>query len=224
MKSKYFSERSLNDTGKEAIVLLAGFPVKKLDILANWFEQLQSSPNLDLYSMQTLGKEIQEPPVNLRKIVRTVFTILSQMGKNKDTPEGIVEDLVTLKVLPGRSESLLGFLNRLAPKMEALYRVSKKEMATFGGASGLSAFSVGIALKPVFDSEFVYGRDSLADYNPGIADYATVAQISMTRNDCSQEFSFTLSMDDLNKFVASLLAIQKQMLVANENSKKLFTK
>lgn len=76
-----------------------------------------------------------------------------------------------------------------------------------------------VAVKPVFDKDFNYGTDDITKYTPSLVNCTVVAHVSLEKGDCPQEFAFQVTKDKLDRFINELLALQKQMVLAEEKLK-----
>jgi hypothetical protein len=165
--------------------------------------------------------ETGESAEKIRGAMAATSLFLKRMGQFADTPEALVADAITLKILPQPSLKLITFLKRLAPKSTDFYLFSRIQEAEKGGIPSLTFSSMTVAAKPIYDKDFTYGTDSITEYDPSLVDYVVVAHISLEKDNFPPAFSFQLSQIDLDKFITNLLVLQKQMVMTEMKVKEI---
>ncbi len=219
MKSKYFAEYSLGDEVKKDIGVLAELSEKTLDKLVEWIEKQKSYQHIDAADIKTLSVTTGESADTLYSAAHASEILLRRMGEFNDAPEDLLEDAVSLKILTKTSPELLAFLKRLAVRSKEYYLLSRTLFVAKGGIPNLRSQTMTVAVKPVYDKDFKYGTDDITKYAPSLVSSAIVAHISLAKGDCPQEFSFQVTKNSLDKLINSLLALQKQMILAEEKLK-----
>ena len=209
----------MGDETKKNIGVLADLSEKTLDKLAVWFEEQKSHRQMDLADVKALSVSTGEGAETLRRAARGADILIERMGEYEDAPEDILADAVTLKILPKTSPELLAFLKRFAVQSKAYYLLSRTYRVARGGLPNLTGATMTVAVKPVFDKDFEYGTDDITKYSPSLVNCAVVAHFSLERGDCPQEFAFQVTKDTLDRFICDLLALQKQMVLAEEKVK-----
>lgn len=219
MRSRYFAEHTLGDVAKKNIGVLAGLSEKTLDKLAGWFEEQKTYRQIDLADVKTLSISTGEGADTLWRATQGADILIERMGEYEDAPEDILADAVSLKILPEMSPGLLTFLKRFAVRSKAYYLLSRTYRVARSGMPNLMGTAMTVAVKPVFDKDFNYGTDDITKYTPSLVNCAVVAQFNLESDGYLQDFAFQVTKDTLDKFISDLLALQKQMVLAEEKLK-----
>jgi len=224
LKSQYFKSYTMSDGVKKNIGKLAELSDETLDKLATWFEAQTCYPQFDFLERKTLSDETGESAETIRSAMNASIILLKRMGELADTPENLVADAIALNILPQPSLKIVTFLKRLAPKSKDYLLFSRIQEVAKGGIPNLLHVSMTVAAKPIYDKDFTYGTDSIAEYDPSLVDYVVVAHISLENDNAPGACSFQLSQKDLDRFITDLLVLQKQMVMTEIKVKAITSK
>ena len=218
MKSRAFAQFRVSDENRKGYDSIAALSPETLEKLAAWFEQdkLRNYPVLLSSDLKALSDQTGASAETLRRAIQASDGFLRYMGQFADSPEALVDDLISLGVTPNRSLPLTEFLRRLAPIAPKYYQFTRTSDVARGGCANLDDVTMTVAVKPVFDRDFRYGEDDITKYDPSVIGSVAVAQVSIERDDTRDRYSFQLTKDTLDRFITDLLAIQKEMVTAEK--------
>jgi len=219
MKSKYFKVYSLSEEGKKNIIVLANLSDELLEVIFSYLNDLKTYQPYEKSAILSLAEKTGESAERLRKAVFAADTFAKRMGELDDSAQDLYSDLVSLNILSQSIPQFLRFLEKLSSISKKYYLLYRATDTSEGGVPNLSRTSMTVALKPVFDKDFVYGTNDIMKYSPQMINFAAVAHISIERDDCSQVFPFQVKKADLDKFITDLIVLQKQLIIAEQKIK-----
>jgi hypothetical protein len=144
----------------------------------------------------------------LLKSVNVLRYLASQWNPARDTPEGFLEDVKKLSLVPSQKESeankfLLSFLSALqndnVRRMRELF--ANSAAPNFIGAAPVVDF------RPVFDAPFGTGlSDRIEDYHPNLISWVPVVLVKIGTDEDNAELLFQCQEAELRRLIEALQA------------------
>lgn len=215
MKTKAFRSFRLNEVGKKQLKTLAELPSETVSEIVSFFASADSIPTYTLPLAENIANKTSSTTPHILDALSITNTLLSHYEDGGDSISDFMDDLRSLSLLNKDEDykSIQQFLEAVIPYVKKIHRFSKIRETESAAANELRAITTSIAIKPIFDKEFEYGKDKITEFDSNILDYTNVVQM---------EFHFTGEPDSIvfqaNEEILDILI--SQLLAAQLNIKK----
>jgi len=186
---------------------------------------------LDPSAQEKIKKAVKDagPPYNRRKLKElakklhsditvldpdTLFNILDTLTDLVPVPPDMVSNVLAevVKETGIPLTSLEAFVKEIAQDPAYVKQSTIHDFKRLA-LPGIRALEHFCAVRARFDKAFNYYEDSIETFDPKTVDYHPVIVIKMGLDDGSEQFSFQLDQERLDRFISELIAAQKELKI-----------
>ncbi len=224
MKSKYFKKSRISERGKSGLAALANLPQETIKALINYLRGLTSFPASYPKDAEDIAEKTSSSKEDIANVINVCLGIIPRMCDLEDSPEDLVHDIRDLKIISNDNEFgvLLNFFNSVVPYAKNISVLRKRDIEE-KVLPFLYETRMGVAIRPIYEKDFTYGKDLITEYKPEIIDYTAVAQIQLETSTV-HPVVFQVRMDVLDMLISELLVVQSQLKEADKHFKSLIRK
>ena len=223
MRTRYFKQASLTDEGKENLRALASLSHESAGKILDWLKTKQVYPRFDSADRTEIAQSTGESGAVLIPCLSILRMFIDRIIDHDDDPEAFYADLKDLDIVDQKTgyKTLDIVFSRLPDIIKGFCLLNRRKMTEGLGLPILTGSTMTAALKPVFSRMFKYNEDSLEKYKPEPIDFAVVGLIELERSDSESVFDFQLDMDNFDRFITDLLALQAEMKILEQQARKI---
>ncbi len=185
-------------------------------------------PVIELLRTQTEGesKQVLERAVasvggdeaTLLKSLSVLRYLARQWNPARDTPEGFLEDVKKLSLVPSEKESEAGgFLLTFLSALQSDNVRRMREMFANSTAPNYAGALPVVDFRPVFDVPFGTGlRDKIEDYRPNLVSWVPVVLVEIHTDQNNEKILFQCQETELRRLIETLQASLMELEVASK--------
>lgn len=226
MRTRFFSEQWFDKSGKQGLQAVVGLSEDARSALLEWFRELDKDPRFDKSEIRDLVKRTRSPAELIARAVRTTHTVLTELARLGDRMEDFLEDLREVGDLPESFDydSLNAYLLALAPEASRIHALRRFRSRANAGGAVLTGSSMVAALKPVYRKSYAFHEGDVTEYRPEVIGYVPVAQFELEVSPIgggTESLFFQLGSGNLERFIADVLAVQREFVQLAETANEL---
>jgi hypothetical protein len=223
MRTRYFKQASLSDEGKKNLQALASLSHESAGKILDWLKTKEVYPLFDSADRIEIAQSTGESGTVLMPCLSILKMFIDRITEHDDDPEAFYADIKDLDMVDQKTgyKTLDIVFSRLQDIIRGLRLLKRRKLTENFGLPVLIGSTMTAALKPVFSRKFKYNEDSLEKYKPEPIDFAVVGLIELERSDCESVFDFQLDMDNFDRFITDLLALQAEMKILEQQARKI---
>lgn len=212
MKSSLVQQLSFGEDARKAFESILSVKESTRQTIIDWFKDQKSRPVLNGSLFKELAIQTDESADDIRIILYVTRVILETLGEFDDRVDDFIFDLEERELLgkAGDYKKLKEFFSPLEGEKTRYYKFMQKERTAQKVMPDLRKVSSSSVLKPIIKKEFEYA-DGIENYSPEMIGVVITGQIGLTASDTDEQFLFQVDSYTLNRFIADLLALQKEM-------------
>ncbi len=221
MKSSTINRFGLPNYAKDDLISLSKIPEEKIVLLLEWFSQKKAFPPYEYDEIESLSDEADIDGTTCASFLTLMRFFFRAIVDNNDSAEDLVDDIRTLGVMEDEKFSQIEVIfKRLPVIIKGLLPQYREFVSKYSGQPFFKWGDESAVIKPVYHKRFKYGSMNIADYRPELLCYTVVGQIEI---EASQEgkIAFQIDIDELDRWLTSLLALQAEMVQLSQAIKDM---